>query len=209
MTSPPRWLMPCTSLFFTWKPACSSTSDSRSLAVRMPWPPTPQIRIDLVFICRLRSANDSRVMELMCSPFSSTIGDGLVGADLGADAAAGAQGLVDQRLAVAVAADGRAAQAQADLAAGACRLVHGHGRPLGLAVEQHAGAADHDHRGLRAGHLALQQLADGLDLVAVDLVGVLDAQAVAHQLEDVDLARLPGPSASCPSRGSPGGRSWP
>src|ERR1019366_6240865 len=42
-TDPPRWLMPCTSLFFTSSPAAKATSARMSDAFSTPCPPKPAI----------------------------------------------------------------------------------------------------------------------------------------------------------------------
>ena len=45
LTTPPRWLMPCTSLFLASSPNRRATSEMTSLARMIPWPPTPTSRM--------------------------------------------------------------------------------------------------------------------------------------------------------------------
>ena len=134
----------------------------------VPWPPTPQRTTFLTF-------------DISATHLSNSF----LRADLGADAAAGAGHAVYVRLLrAAVEAQGRAAEAQAALAADAGVVIDGVlgllraelGLVLGAALLEGAGVARDDQRGALEGDGLLERLARGLKVHGVHLVYVRHAE---------------------------------
>src|SRR5690606_20900421 len=91
VTTPPRWLMPATSVFLTSKPSDSAASARSSVAVITPWPPMPQTAM-LVMV--MAASSDLGVQELH-RMLGQGMDDGSGRTWLHAQAAAGAGGGLD------------------------------------------------------------------------------------------------------------------